>query len=414
VTAERRIAHLDMDAFFASVELLRYPQLRGLPVVIGGGRRKVDELLRQRHADKPGREIPAAEFPLLKDYVGRGVITTATYPAREFGVGSAMGMMKAARLCPQAIVLPVDFEEVRRCSRLFKSTIAEIAPLVEDRGVDEVYIDFTDVPGGQREGGRVLARLIQNAIFERTGLTCSIGVAPNKLIAKMASEFSKPNGISVVYQEDVPARIWPLPARKINGIGPKSEARLARLQLHTIGDIAARDREWLMDNFGRSYGAWMHDAAWGRDERPVVTESEPISMSRETTFDRDLHAVRDRMELGAVFTELCLKVAGDLQRKGYVGRTIGIKLRYDDFRIATRDCTIDHFTADAKTIRQTAGQCLKRVALDRRLRLLGVRVGKLVRADAPEASSAAAGHAPPQAGHRAEEPSALAGTLDLF
>jgi DNA polymerase IV len=137
-------------------------------------------------------------------------------------------------------------------------------------------------------------------------------------------------------------------------------------------------------------------------------------MSRETTFDRDLHAVRDRMELGAVFTELCLKVAGDLQRKGYVGRTIGIKLRYDDFRIATRDCTIDHFTADAKTIRQTAGQCLKRVALDRRLRLLGVRVGKLVRADAPEASSAAAGHAPPQAGHRAEEPSALAGTLDLF
>ena len=129
---------------------------------------------------------------------GRGVITTATYPARQFGVGSAMGMMKAAKLCPQAIVLPVDFEEVRKYSRLFKSTIAEIAPVMEDRGVDEVYVDFTDVPGGQREGGRALARLIQRAIFEKTGLTCSIGVAPNKLIAKMASEFNKPNGISVV------------------------------------------------------------------------------------------------------------------------------------------------------------------------------------------------------------------------
>jgi DNA polymerase-4 len=126
----------------------------------------------------------------------------------------------------------------------------------------------------------------------------------------------------------------------------------------------------------------MHDAAWGRDDRPVVTESEPVSMSRETTFDRDLHAVRDRAELGAIFTDLCTRVADDLQRKGYVGKTIGIKLRYDDFRTATRDHTLDEFTADAGTIRKTAGQCLKRVDLSRRLRLLGVRVGKLAKADA--------------------------------
>ena len=409
----RRIAHLDMDAFFASVELLRYPQLKGLPVVIGGGRRKVDEMLRERYAGLPPSEVPVPAFPLLEDYVGRGVITTATYPARQFGVGSAMGMMKAARLCPQAIVLPVDFEEVRRYSRLFKGTIAEIAPVIEDRGVDEVYIDFTQVPGGQREGGRVLARLIQRAIFERTGLTCSIGVAPNKLIAKMASEFNKPNGISIVYGEDVQAKIWPLPVRKINGIGPKAEAKLAKLHLHTIGDIAAQDREWLVDNFGKSYGAWMHDAAWGRDDRPVVTESEPVSMSRETTFDRDLHAVRDRAELGAIFTDLCERVAEDLRRKGYVGKTIGIKLRYDDFRIATRDHTIDHFTADAKTIRQVAGQCLKRVALERRLRLLGVRVGKLARADSPEAQSPRA--VSPLGAHRVEQaPAPFEGTLDLF
>ncbi|MEC5214248.1 DNA polymerase-4 [Polaromonas sp. CG_9.5] len=376
----RRIAHLDMDAFFASVELLRYPQLKGLPVVIGGGRRTVDEALMAQHGERALRFIPVTEFPLLKDYVGRGVITTATYPARQFGVGSAMGMMKAARLCPQAIVLPVDFDEIRRFSRLFKSTIIEVAPLMQDRGIDEVYIDFTDVPGGQREGGRALARLIQRAIFEKTGLTCSIGVAPNKLLAKMASEFDKPNGISIVQQADVQSRIWPLNVRKINGIGPKSGEKLARLDIQTIGELAAQDRQFLMGHFGKASGAWMHDVAWGRDDSPVVTESEPVSMSRETTFERDLHAVRDKAELGAIFTRLCEQVAADLQRKGYVAKTIGIKLRYDDFKIATRDQTAPAHTDDARTIRQIAGQCLKPVPLDQRLRLLGVRAGALVKA----------------------------------
>jgi DNA polymerase-4 len=382
---QRRIAHLDMDAFYASVELLRYPQLKGLPVVIGGGRRKVDDVLLQ-HPDGSGpREpcfIPVSEFPLLKDYVGRGVITTATYPARQFGVGSAMGMMKAAKLCPQAIVLPVDFEEVRKYSRLFKNAITEIAPVMQDRGVDEVYIDFTDVPGGQREGGRVLARLIQKSIFDKTGLTCSIGVAPNRLLAKMASEFNKPNGISIVYEEDLQSKIWPLHVRKINGIGPKAGERLARLGIETIGQLAAQDEHWLIDHFGKSTGAWMHRAAWGRDDSPVVTESEPVSMSRETTFDRDLHAVRDKAELSRIFTDLCVRVAQDLQRKGYVGKTIGIKLRYEDYKTATRDHTLPLPTNDAAVIRRTAGLCLKRVPLDKRLRLLGVRVGTLQPADA--------------------------------
>lgn len=369
-----------MDAFYASVELLRYPQLKGLPVVIGGGRRKVDEVLRDVPAGGTLADIPLASFPLLKNYAGRGVITTATYPARQFGVGSAMGLMKAAKLCPQAIILPVDFDEYRKYSRAFKQIITEIAPVMEDRGVDEVYIDFTEVPGGQREGGRVLARLIQRAIFEATGLTCSIGIAPNKLLAKMASEFNKPNGISVVFEADLQASIWPLPCRKVNGIGPKADEKLQRHGIQTIGELAARDRDWLITNFGKATGAWMHEVAWGRDSRPVVTESEPVSMSRETTFDRDLQAVRDRAELGAIFTHLCEKLAEDLQRKGYVGKTIGIKLRYDDFKIATRDQTIDHFTADAKTIRNIAGLCLKRVPLQRPLRLLGVRVGALAKA----------------------------------
>jgi len=389
----RRIAHLDMDAFYASVELLRYPQLKGLPVVIGGGRRACDSVLTTEGSGLPLHEIPLADFPLLKDYTGRGVITTATYAARAFGVGSAMGLMKAARLCPQAILLPVDFDEYRRYSRRFKEIITDIAPVMEDRGVDEVYIDFTQVPGGQREGGRVLARLIQKGIFDATGLTCSIGVAPNKLLAKMASEFHKPKGISIVHEADLQTLVWPLACRKINGIGPKADEKLARHGIHTIGELAARPRDWLVQHFGKATGAWLHDAAWGRDARPVVTESEPVSMSRETTFDRDLHAVHDRAELGAIFTDLCQRVAQDLQRKGYMGRTIGIKLRYDDFRAVTRDQTIAEPTHDAATIRRVAGLCLKRVPLDRRLRLLGVRVGGLSRpGDGPAPSTVGGGN----------------------
>ena len=367
-----------MDAFYASVELLRYPQLKGLPVVIGGGRRAPDEALDARYAGRL-HEIPVDEFSRLKDYVGRGVITTATYPARQFGVGSAMGMMKAARLCPQAILLPVDFAEVRRFSRMFKDIIVSIAPLMEDRGVDEVYIDFTDVPGGQREGGRVLARLIQKTITDATGLTCSIGVAPNKLLAKMASEFNKPNGISIVQPDDLQAVIWPLACRKINGIGPKADAKLQSLGIQTIGELATQSLPQLVQWFGRAYGNWLHGVSWGRDERPVVTHSEPVSMSRETTFERDLHAVRDRAELSAIFTDLCERLAQDLQRKGYMGRTVGIKLRYDDFKTATRDHTLELPMADAATLRRAAGQCLKRVPLAKRLRLLGVRVGNLIR-----------------------------------
>ncbi len=383
----RRIAHLDMDAFYASVELLRYPQLKGLPVVIGGGRRKEDDLLGRLALAYPAQswgtenlaDIPVDFFPRLAGYTGRGVITTATYAARQFGVGSAMGLMKAAKLCPDAILLPVDFEQYRHYSRRFKSIITDIAPLMENRGVDEVYIDFTDVPGGQRDGGRVLARLIQKTIFEDTGLTCSVGVAPNKLIAKMASEFNKPNGISIVHEADLQTLIWPLACRKINGIGPKADEKLQQHGIRTIGDLAARDPIWLKTHFGKAYGAWLHEAAWGRDERPVSLESEPVSMSRETTFEKDLHAVRDRQALGQIFTRLCEQVAADLQRKGYEGKTIGIKLRYDNFKSVTRDQTLDLYTADPATIRQVAGQCLKRVDLSRRLRLLGVRVGSLVK-----------------------------------
>lgn len=377
----RRIAHLDMDAFFASVELLRYPQLQGLPVVIGGSRHSPEHeaawLAQWGRLDA----VPLHAFARLGSYVGRGVITTATYAARQYGVGSAMGMMKAARLCPQAILLPIDFVRYRAYSSAFKEVILSMAPVMEDRGVDEVYIDFTHVPGGQAEGGRVLAARLQQAIAEQTGLTCSVGVAPNKLLAKMASELNKPNGISVVGMADLETLIWPLACRKINGIGPKAAAKLTALGIETIAQLAQYPLASLLQHFGRSYGAWLHAAAHGQDDRPLVTETEPVSMSRETTFAQDLHAVQHKAELAAIFTNLCERVAQDLQRKGYAGKTIGIKLRYADFKSATREITIDHYTQDAAELRRIAGQCLKRVTLDQPMRLLGVRVGSLVHWD---------------------------------
>ena len=250
---------------------------------------------------------------------------------------------------------------------------ASVELLIEDRGIDEIYVDLTDVPGAQDAVGhdpfggvRALAQEIRNSVRRATGLTCSIGVTPNKLLSKLASELDKPDGLTLLTHADIPTRIWPLPVRRINGIGPKAGAKLARLGVTTIGELAACEPAWLVGHFGTAYGRWLHEAAHGRDERPVVTAHEPVSMSRETTFERDLHE----------------RVAADLQRKGYAGRTVGIKLRFDDFRTVTRDLTLPHAVADAAAIRGAAGQCLKRVELSRRLRLLGVRVASLQRLEA--------------------------------
>ncbi len=379
MTRRRWIAHLDMDAFYASVELLRYPELRGAPVVIGGGRRHQPVL----QSDGTRR------FATLGGYVGRGVATTATYAARDFGVHSGMGLMKAALRAPHAVLLPNDFEQYRLYSHRFKAAVAEIAPLYEDRGIDEIYIDLTEVPGAQDSVGhdpcggvRAVALEIKNNVRRATGLTCSIGVTPNKLLSKMASEMDKPDGLTLLTEADLATRIWPLPVRSINGIGPKAGAKLAALGVARIGDLAARPRAELIAQFGRSAGLWLHDAANGRDDRPVAIHSEPVSVSRETTFERDLHARHDRAELGAVFDRLAAQVALDLQRKGYLGRAVGIKLRFEDFRTVTRDMTLGQPTSEAAAIRLAAGLCLKRVDLARRIRLLGVRVGALQRATA--------------------------------
>ena len=359
----RRIAHLDMDAFYASVELLRYPELRGRAVVIGGG---------SAHQPVPQPD-GTHSYSLLRNYVGRGVVTTSTYEARALGVFSAMGVMKAAKLAPDAVLLPTDFKAYRHYSQLFKAAVAEIAPEMEDRGIDEIYVDLSH----HDEETDALARRLKQAVRDATGLSCSIGVAPNKLLAKICSDLDKPDGVTILTPADIATRIWPLHVKKVNGIGPKAVEKLAGLGLHTIADLAHADAGLLQMHFGRSTALWLQDVAQGQDERPVVTSSEPKSLSRETTFERDLHARHDREALSGIFTALCVKVAEDLKRKGYVGRTIGIKLRYDDFRTVTRDVTLPASTDDATVIRRAAGECLRRVPLEKRLRLLGVRITAL-------------------------------------
>ena len=360
---QRRIAHLDMDAFFASVELLTYPELKGLPIAVGG-----------RSVPQPTHAADGSwQFMRLGEYTGRGVLTTATYEGRALGIHSGMGVMQAARLAPHAILLPANFDAYKLASQRFKAAVASIAPDIEDRGIDEIYIDLTPLA----EDTLALVQQIKIAVHAATSLTCSVGVAPNKLLAKICSDLDKPDGITLLTLDDIPTRLWPLPVRKINGIGPRAGEKLAALGIHQIGALAKAELIFLQQHFGRSYGHWLLEAAHGRDNREIVTHREPKSTSRETTFERDLHPRYDKAQLGEIFTALCTRVADDLNRKGYVGRTIGIKLRYADFSTITRDLTLPEPTASAQTIRRAASECLRRVPLEQRLRLIGVRVGGL-------------------------------------
>lgn len=359
----RRIAHLDMDAFFASVELLSYPQLRGHPVVVGG-----------RNATVTQDPVNGSQqFTTLREYAGRGVVTTSTYEARALGVFSGMGLMKSAVLAPDAILLPANFEAYRHFSRLFKAAVVSITPLVEDRGIDEIYIDLSEID----EPSEPLAKRIKQAVFDATGLSCSIGITPNKLLSKICSDLEKPNGITILHPDHIQTRIWPLAAKKINGIGPKANEKLASLNIYTIAELAAAPLDLLVGHFGRSTGRWMHQVAQGIDDRPVVTSSEPKSMSRETTFERDLHVKHDRARLTEILTHLCMRLSEDLERKGYASRTIGIKLKFADFQVVTRDITLPTDIHDPSQILKAARECLKRVALEQRIRLIGIRAANL-------------------------------------
>ncbi len=354
----RRILHLDMDAFFASVELLRQPGLRGRPLIIGG-------------RGDPSR---------------RGVVSTCTYEARAFGVRSGMPLRTAARLCPEAVYMPTDFAAYSHWSRRFKALMREVSPLFEDRGIDEAFLDITALAGSAED----IAQQLKARIFADSGLRCSIGVAPNKLLAKIASELDKPDGFTLIRPEDVATRIWPLEVRRIPGVGPKADERLASMQIRTIGQLAQTPQALLSAAFGARYAGWLHEAAHGRIDKPLSLQREPRSRSRETTYQED---TRDWQVVAGSVVQLCRKLADDLQRAGYAGRTIGLKLRFSDFETLTRDRTLAQPTADALIIRKAAFECLARVngsvnaavsgtvsaegRLSRRVRLVGVRVGEL-------------------------------------
>jgi DNA polymerase-4 len=341
----RRIMHVDMDAFFAAVEQRRHPELIGKPLVIGG------------------RGDPHA----------RGVVSTASYEARRFGIHSAMPLRTAYKLCPDAVFLPVDYREYSRVSARIKSVLREFSAVMEDVGIDEAYLDISDIDAAPEE----TARAVKRRVMEATGLTCSVGIAPNKLLAKIASDLQKPDGITIIGENDIRSRIWPLPVRKIPGIGPVTERRLKEAGIETVGQLAATPQEVLAQVFGPSHGAYLHEAAHGIDDRPLVTHWEPKSRSRETTFEQD---TANWQSIARTLAALAREVAADLREDGYRGRTVGIKVRFADFRTHTREKTLAAPTDAADVIRKAAFECLARLELSRRVRLLGVRVGDLEKA----------------------------------
>ena len=334
----RRILHIDMDAFFAAVEQQRRPELEGKPVVIGG------------HGD-PSQ---------------RGVVSTANYEARKYGVHSGMPMRTAYKLCPHAVYLPVDYEAYSAVSVKFKKVLKSISPIMEDVGIDEAYLDVTDIP----DTIDVITYRIKDGIKGSTGLTCSIGIAPNKLLAKVASDMQKPDGITVLNETDVESKLWPLPVRKLYGIGSKTEEHLKGMGIDTIGKLAALPVQQLIENFGNSYGQYLYEAARGIDESLLITHWEPKSFSRETTFQED---VKDWQVIARTLADLTKDVVDDMRGHQYKARTITIKIRFNDFETFTRAMTIAHCTDSEEEIRKAAFACLKRIELKKRVRLVGVR-----------------------------------------
>ena len=341
---ERIILHIDMDAFFASVEQRDHEEYRGKPVIVGG--------------------------------LGpRGVVSTASYEARKFGVHSAQAMAIARRLCPDAVFLHPDHARYSAVSRQIFSILSRFSPVIEQLSIDEGFLDLT---GMERlmENPRVYGEEIKRAVREETGLTASVGIAPNKFLAKLASDLEKPDGLVVIRPEDAEKVLAPLPVNRIFGVGKKTEARLAALGFRTIGQLAAADRGKLAQSLGDRMASQLLALAHGLDERPVEPRRAAQSIGREETFDED---IRSREEAEKVLLALSEEVGWRLRRKGLFARTITLKIRLGSFDTFTRQQTLPEPVAYDEDIFREAQTLFRAFSMPpgQGIRLLGVSAGNL-------------------------------------
>ena len=337
------VAHLDIDAFYASVELLRRPQLRGLPVIVSGSG-------------------------------PRAVVTTASYEARRYGIGSAMPTSRARRLCPEAIVVPPDFNAYREASRAVMERVRAQVERVEVVGLDEAYLDLDGLVAP-----RAAMRRLVSEIRADTGLDCSVGIGPNRLVAKVASDAEKPRGFVCLTREQACARFGSRPPGIVPGIGPKTAERLQRMGIATLAALAAAPLEALVAEFGANHGPDLQRRARFEASAAITPVRVAVSESRETTFDAD---IADPARLEAILTDLAAQLCKRLARQERRGRTIAIKVRLDDFETVTRARTIAAPTNDPETVSDVAVALLREYAPPRPVRLLGVRVASFERAAA--------------------------------
>ncbi|MEU2349307.1 DNA polymerase IV [Modestobacter sp. NPDC049651] len=339
--------HVDMDAFFASVEVRRHPELAGTPVIVGGAG-------------------------------NRGVVTSATYEARAYGVHSAMPTSRALRLCPTATVLPGDLALYAEVSRSVMALFRSITPLVEPLSLDEAFLDVSGA--GRRLGNPVaIGEYIRGRVFDEQGITCSVGVAGSKFVAKLASTRAKPDGLLVVCPAEVMDFLHPLPVGALWGVGAKTEEVLLRLGLRTVGDLAHVPARTLQRALGPAAGAHLHELAWGRDPRRVVPDEPEKSTGAEETFGTD---VDDPAVVHRELLHLAERTAGRLRSAGHLARTVSIKVRFADFTTITRSRTLEVPTDVGQELYDTARALYDALGLDRaRIRLVGVRAERLVEAD---------------------------------
>jgi len=339
------VLHVDMDAFYASATLLSHPDLVGTPVIIGGG--------------------------------NRGVVLSATYEARRFGVTSAMPMARARRLCPQATVLPPDHTLYSEISAAVMETFRSVTPVIEPLSLDEAFLD---VSGAVRLMGSpaVIGQHVRDTVHDEQGITCSVGVAPTKFVAKLASGLAKPDGMVVVPRDEVVPFVQQLPVGALWGVGERTEEALQRLGLRTVADIAHTPLATLVRGLGDATGHHLHELAWGRDPRPVEREQREKSIGSDQTFDYDID---DATEISRRLLALSERTAARMRAAGLTGRTVTLRVRFSDFTTITRSRTLREPTDSGRAIHEAAVGLFDALGLQRaRIRLVGVRLEKLVEA----------------------------------